>query len=100
MSNHDANILINAIFENQSEKVKNLLKSGIDPNCYEDRDKVRPLHHSIFRVSQAITIMQLLIQSGADPNAQNIEGETPLDWLEFQANPLVKNVMKSFIAQC
>ena len=66
-----------------------------------------PLHYAVFKGNNVI--MRLLLQSGADVNAQNLSGDTPLHWaiyppgnltavntlLEFNADTSIRNTQNA-----
>jgi ankyrin repeat protein len=68
--------LISAIMKNDVHKVSHYLKNGVDPDGYEDKARIRPLHFSV--AYGAYDSAKLLIEAGADPLAESEEG-TPLD---------------------
>lgn len=61
------------IYACSPETIKTLLQAGISIQC-QDEDKNTPLHYA-FRNSDLI---KLLLAQGANPNAQNRFGKTPL----------------------
>ena len=59
------------------EAVKILLENGVDPNTTERDSDRTPLLYTVNRFA-GIGVMELLIQSGAEIEAQNYNGESPL----------------------
>ena len=53
-----------------------LLKNGINPNRYRERDRSYPIYLACHINCE--TCVELLLNSGADPNVQNNTGLTPL----------------------
>ena len=47
-----------------------------------------PLHHAALRVHKEI--VELLIDKGANVNARNEDGETPLDWADDETADLIR----------
>jgi len=56
--------------------VKNLLKSGTDPNETQQMTGRTPLHFAALCGHQ--DIVEILLENGADPNVQDNNGATPL----------------------
>lgn len=76
-----AQALIQAVISEDVKAVEQLLQQGVDPNAFEDADKIRPLHFVAQKNSpQALQIARLLIRAGADPFAQNEpDKQTPVE---------------------
>lgn len=68
---------IQAIMLDEVAKVRELLRSGIDPNQCEDSALVSPLHFAA--QYNALSSAKLLIEAGADVNAETVDGMTPLE---------------------
>jgi uncharacterized protein len=69
--------LINAIAHSQVHKVKRLLQQGASPNGCEDNLLFSPLHWAA--AHSTVEIARLLIDAGADLEAKDFEGFTPLE---------------------
>ncbi len=69
--------LINAVTHNQVKKVTQLLKQGANPNGCEDDLLFSPLHWAA--AHSKVEIARLLIDAGADLEAKDHEGFTPLE---------------------
>lgn len=69
--------LINAVSKNDSIKVKKMLNKKVDPNGTIDDDELTPLHFAV--VHRAFSVIPLLLAAGANINAVNIHGVTPLE---------------------
>lgn len=73
---YDAGDVIESVMQNDYKGLITCLASGISPNCYEDGDKLSPLH---FAVSyESFTCAQILIAFGADLSAEDGDGDTPI----------------------
>ena len=70
----DSTPLASAILTSNLDAIALLLERGADPNAQSGHRKGTPLHMTADPV-----IAALLIANGADVNAQNERGETPLD---------------------
>lgn len=77
MSNELLISLIEATIKNNVAEVCFSLEKGADPNGYEDKAKLRPLHYAT--LYNAYDCAEILITHGANPLAENDDGETPFD---------------------
>jgi len=68
--------LVETVRSGNTEKVRELLERGADPNAKDD-DGWTPLHYATYRGHTHI--VELLIEMGADPNIRNKDGKTPAD---------------------
>lgn len=61
-----------------------MLKHGADPNLF-DRKKCTPLHHAAAMAftTDSSDVIRLLLENNADPNLENIRGQTPIGMAEF-----------------
>ena len=69
------------------DAVKILLENGVDPNTTEIGSDRTPLLKTVNRFA-GIGVMELLIQSGAEIEAQDYNGESPLFKAAQRRNPL------------
>ncbi len=72
-------LLIKSLLLDQRGLVQWLLSEGADVNCREEGTDATPLHYAALRPF-FFTIVNILIENGADINAKTSQGETPLDW--------------------
>lgn len=72
-------ILIKSILLDQRGLVQWLLSEGADVNCLEKGTNATPLHYAVLRPF-FFTIVNILVENGADINAKTSEGQTPFDW--------------------
>jgi len=98
--------LHSAVEEKNKELVESLLKAGANPNSFDEISKT-PLHYACER--EDYSIIRVLLEYGADINAQNIETDnqhTPLGYvadcasaelieylLDMGADPLLRGWM-------
>lgn len=77
--------LIYAVMNNQVTKVIRLLKLGADPNGCEDDLSYSPLHYAAAHGGSDMA--RVLLDAGADLEAKDIDGDTPLQtaWLHRNA---------------
>ena len=69
--------IIDCVIHNKPDELKALLANGANPNETEDSAKITPLHHAAQR--GYLDCAELLLTAGADPQAKNAAGETPID---------------------
>ena len=69
--------LIKSIIRDDFKQVKHLVESGADINCFEDQDKVRPIHFAAQFAN--LKILKYLANNGADINAETYDGQTAFD---------------------
>lgn len=66
--------------------VKLLLEKGADPNAQADVSLETPLHWAVEGRANLTTI-ELLAEHGADPDLEDGDGETPLDYAMIIPDP-------------
>lgn len=69
--------LLDAVIANNAELVEKLLRNGANPNCYEDKCQIRPLHFAA--VYNAVDVVFPLIKNGAKIDALTADGYQPID---------------------
>ena len=84
MKNKLLSALIDAITHDQVKKVARLLKNGANPNACEDELLFSPLHYAAAHSN--VEIAQLLLAAGANLEAKDFEGFTPLETACLHSN--------------
>lgn len=69
--------LLDAVIANDAIAVEKLLNEGANPNCFEDKCQIRPLHFAA--VYNAYDTVFLLVKAGAKIEAINADGYSPMD---------------------
>lgn len=69
--------LLDAVIANDAPAVEKLLSQNADPNCYEDKCQIRPLHFAA--VYNAVDVIFPLIKAGANIDANTSDGYKPID---------------------
>lgn len=69
-------VFLEAVQNDDATYVEALLKAGVAANSFNPTNKMSALHYAC--LSGNLMIVQLLIGNGADMNAQNVGGLTPL----------------------
>jgi ankyrin repeat protein len=76
-----------AVIYKQAEAVKHLLEAGAKPNIENCCSYESPLHHAVDPPDADIGIVQMLLNAGADVNAQESDYEnTPAHWAAQSGN--------------
>ena len=75
---HPNRLLYLAVEQNQRESVKILLKAGANPNIARDEDGATPLHEAALLHNMGC--VRDLVAGGANINAKDKEGNTPLQY--------------------
>jgi hypothetical protein len=60
------------------DAIRALLAAGADPDARLTNMSNTPLHHAVWELRPDVAVVDLLLASGADVNARNVSGATPL----------------------
>lgn len=82
-----------AVFVEKYEIVKLLIEHGSDVNNHSDEDGSTPLHEACRNSESDLRIVKFLMKNGADVNAPDFKGRTPL-MNELTCDFLDKNILK------
>jgi len=69
--------LLDAVIANDSFLVEKLLQNGANPNFFEDKCQIRPLHFAA--VYNSVDVVFPLIKNGAKIDALTADGYQPID---------------------
>ena len=75
--NANGSVAARRIKTNLIKNLKHLVERGADINCFEDQDKVRPIHFAAQFAN--LKILKYLANNGADINAETYDGQTAFD---------------------
>lgn len=67
-----------AILAKDIASIKTLLAEGVDAQALFKRHSLSTVHHAVF--VNSVEIVSLLLDHGAEVNARNVAGYTPLHW--------------------
>ena len=69
--------LLDAVIANDATALEKLLTQGANPNCFEDKCQIRPLHFA--SVYNSIDVVFPLVKAGAKIDAQTSDGYSAID---------------------
>ena len=97
-TNSDQLTLLNAAVASSSpDMVTLLLNKGSDPNHRVAYKELTPLHRVVFyhvNIPDAVEIIKLLIENGADPTLTDAEGKMPIDYAAESRNAGIANALR------
>ena len=75
--------LLQATDKNKTQKIRELLAKGVNPNCRHD---ITPLHAAARRGN--VEVVKALLKAGANPNMRSLMGHTVLEFAMTSKRPL------------
>ncbi len=91
--NEQDSALLDAVMVNDGEKVEKLLADGANPNYFEDRCMIRPLHFAA--VYNAMDVIFPLVKAGANIHATTNDGLQPIHIATQLKHEAVKDILTS-----
>ena len=85
--------LLDAVIKNNVQNVEKLIEKGANPNCYEDKCGIRPLHFAA--VYNATDVVFTLVKAGANTHAQTSDGYTPIEIAKQLNHTQMTAILKS-----
>ena len=104
-----------AVLDEQRFKVKQLLEAGANPNARisapgwylsygnitgsnvrADMDGMTPLHFAVIGEARHVSIAEMLLDAGADPNAESYAGDTPMDIVKRSGSGALRGLLRSY----
>jgi ankyrin repeat protein len=76
--------------------IERWIEDGADVNFRFGTYKRTPLMAAVGSEQSSAAIVKLLLERGADPNAEDIEGERPLDWAMYRVDLGKIQVLRQF----
>ena len=89
-------ILIGAANWQSPDLIARWIKTGADVNARSGPYGSTPLMKAASSELAGAHTLQLLLESGANANAESTEGERPLDWAIYRGDPAKKAVLEQF----
>ena len=81
---------------NYFEVIELLINNGADINSHQSYLKETPLHRMCARTKPKISLVQLLLDRGAEVNAENISGKTPVFYCNFSYSVELLNLLLKY----
>jgi len=87
---------INNSEDNYFKTIELLINSGADINSHHSEFSETPLHKLCARINPKIDVITMLLKKGAEVNAINISGKTPLFYCSFNYSVELLNLLVKY----
>jgi ankyrin repeat protein len=84
---------INNCENNYFETIELLINNGVDINSHHSKFFETPLHRLCARINPHIDIITMILEKGAEVNATNISGKTPIFYCNFSYSVELLNLL-------
>jgi len=78
----------------QPQFIEKWIEMGADANAQANAFKRTPLITAASSEGSSLATLKLLLDKGADPNAEDIDGERPLDWAMYRKDEIRIRLLK------
>lgn len=79
--------------DNYFETIQLLINSGVDINSHHSKFSETPLHRLCARSSPRMDVITMILEKGAEVNATNISGKTPIFYCNFSYSVELLNLL-------
>lgn len=87
------NYAINNCENNYFKTIECLVSNGADVNSHHNKLLETPLHRLCARAKPQLDVITMLLEKGADPNATNLSGKTPVFYCNFNYSVELLNLL-------
>lgn len=87
---------INNCENNYFQTIELLINNGVDINSHHSKFLETPLHRLCARATPHIDLITILLEKGAEINATNISGKTPVFYCSFSYSVELLNLLVSY----
>lgn len=90
LNSHEHSPMLMALWQDDAKMVELLLSAGVSPNVRLNKRGEQPLHHAY-----SDKVARVLVAAGADVNATDVEGYTPLMMVQGKNAELVRFLLQA-----